>query len=404
MDGPSLTVAIEEIPMDRKTTPMPVVSRLLMDRRRFLQVGAGVGMAAASSSLLASRAFAQSPSAATGGPGPGRYGGPAPVQIGGSLTFVAGGNTGPVAEARQKYIWDVLREDYGVEVNVVGDLDYALVEAQIMTGQIDWDVIDADAFFAARAANEGWLEAIDYSIVDPSQLVEGAAKEFGVLQGVGAHHVAWNTAQMYGPGEGPLDWVQFYDPEAFPGRRALRSTPLQTLPGAALGSGIAPADLYPLDMDAAFATLDKVRDLVVKWVDGGQAMQDLALGGEADLFNFYTSRCVTLKADGEPIDFRFEQGTAEEADLIIIKGSPNTLQAQHAIALASNTPEYHKVLAEATYIGFTNTLGMALVDPAIQPLLTTAPENYVKLAPAGNDWWSENAPLAEQRMAEWLLG
>ncbi|MET0386709.1 MAG: signal recognition particle receptor subunit alpha, partial [Polyangiales bacterium] len=41
-----------------------------------------------------------------------------------------------------------------------------------------------------------------------------------------------------------------------------------------------------------------------------------------------------MKADGEPIDFVFDQGTAEEADYVIIKGGPNTLQAQHAVALA----------------------------------------------------------------------
>jgi putative spermidine/putrescine transport system substrate-binding protein len=378
-------------------------------RRRFL----GYGAAVASGALVASRGgfaraaspFSVPPSTPVEGPGPGRYGGPAPVQIGGKLTFVVGDPEGPVHEARRKYIFDVLQEDYGVEeITVVGTLDYALIEAQIRTNQIDWDVIDADAFFAARAAAEGWLEPIDYSILDPSQLLEGAAQEFFVLAGVGAHHMAWNTTQAYGEGEGPTSWVDFYDVEKFPGRRALRSTALQTLPGAALASGIAPADLYPLDLDAAFASLDGVRDSVVKWVDGGQPMQDLALAGEADLFNFYTSRCVTLKADGEPIDFRFEQGTAEEADYVIIKGGPNTLQAQHAVALAMNTPEFHKVLAEATNIGFTNVLGMEMVDPAIRPLLTTAPENYVKLAPAGNDWWAENQPEAEQRFAEWILG
>ena len=171
-----------------------------------------------------------------------------------------------------------------------------------------------------------------------------------------------------------------------------------------LASGIDPAELYPLDLDAAFESLDRVRDSVVKYVDSGQAMQDLAVAGEADLFNFYTSRCVTLKTDGEPIDFRFDQGTAEEADYIIIKGSPNTLQAQHAVALAMNTPEFHKVLAEATYIGFTNILGMEMVDPEIQPLLTTSPENYPLLAPAGNEWWAENQPAADQRLAEWIVG
>jgi putative spermidine/putrescine transport system substrate-binding protein len=378
-------------------------------RRRFL----GYGAAAAGGAMLAGRGglaraaspFSAPPSTPVSGPGPGRYGGPAPVQIGGKLTFVCGDPEGPVHEARIKYIFDVLQEDYGVEeITVVGTLDYALIEAQIRTGQIDWDVIDADAFFAARAAAEGWLEPIDYSLLDASQLVDGAAKEFSVLIGVGAHHIAWNTEQDYGPDEGPLSWTEFYDVDAFPGRRALRSGALQTLPGAALASGIDPADLYPLDLDAAFESLDRVRDSVVKWVDGGQAMQDLALAGEADLFNFYSSRCVTLKAGGEPIDFRFEQGTAEEADYVIIKGSPNTLQAQHAVALAMNTPEFHKVLAEATNIGFTNVLGMEMVDPAIKPLLTTAPENYAKLTPAGNDWWAENQPEAEQRFAEWILG
>ena len=172
------------------------------------------------------------------GPGPGRYGGPAPVQIGGNLTVVVGDPEGPVADARKKYIFDVLQEDYGVEeITIVGTLDYALIEAQIRTNQIDYDLVDSDAFFAARAANEGWLEPIDYSITDPSQLLEGAAQEFFVLIGVGAHHVAWNTEQAYGPGEGPQNWVEFYDLEAFPGRRALRSTALQTLPGAALAVG-----------------------------------------------------------------------------------------------------------------------------------------------------------------------
>ncbi|WP_116995522.1 extracellular solute-binding protein [Desertimonas flava] len=382
-----------------------------LGRRRFL----GYGAAAASAALLAGRGSGLAAAGRPGpsprsvppgstGPGPGRYGGPAPTQIGGKLTFVAGDSEGPVAEARKKYLFDVLAEDYGVEVTVIGTLDYALVEAQIRTNQIDWDIIDADAFFAARAAQEGWLEPIDYSIVDPSQLIDGAAKEFSVLAGVGAHHIAWNTEQAYGPGEGPATWAEFFDPEAFPGRRAFRSGALQTLPGAALAAGIAPADLYPLDLDAAFESLERVRDTVVKWVDGGQPMQDLALGGEADLFNFYTSRCVTLKSQGEPIDFRFDQGTAEEADFVIIKGSPNTLQAQHAMALAFNTPEFHTVLAEATNIGFTNKLGMEMVDPAIQPLLSTAPENYALLTPAGNDWWAANQADAEQRFAEWILG
>jgi putative spermidine/putrescine transport system substrate-binding protein len=397
--------------MDQDTTAMPrSVVDTPLDRRRFLKATAGVGLLTVTGGVLAACATdpISGPTATPAGPEPtratGRYGGPAPVKVGGKLTFVVGGQSGPVFDARQKYIFDVLREDYDIDVTLVSDLDYALIEAQIRTGQIDWDVVDADAFFAARAAREGWLEPVDYDIVDASQLVDGAAKEFSILQGVGGHHIAWNTNQRYGEGAGPMNWQEWYDVDKFPGRRALRSGALQTLPGAAMGDGVAPADLYPLDLDRAFAALERVRDSVVKWVDGGQAMQELLLGGEADLVNFYTSRCVTLKAAGEPIDFRFEQGTAEEADLITIGGTQNRVQAMHAMAVAVNTPEYSKVLAEATNLGFSNKLGMEMVDPAIKPLLSTSPENLAKLAPAGNDWWAENQPMAAQRMAEWILG
>ena len=380
-----------------------------VNRRRFL----GYGAAAAGGAILAGRGglaraarpFSVPPSTPVG-PGPGRYGGPAPVQIGGNLTFVCGDPEGPVHEARIKYIFDVLQEDYGVED------DHGRRHARLRTHRGP-DPHQPDRLgrhrrrrLLRRPGRQGGLARAD-RLQHPRPVAVARGRGPGVLRARRrrrpshrVEHHAGLRPRTKDRRRGSSSTTSRSSPDAAPcaAARCRRS------PAPRSASGIAPADLYPLDLDAAFASLDGVRDSVVKWVDGGQPMQDLALAGEADLFNFYTSRCVTLKSDGEPIDFRFEQGTAEEADYVIIKGGPNTLQAQHAVALAMNTPEFHKVLAEATNIGFTNVLGMEMVDPAIRPLLTTAPENYAKLAPAGNDWWAENQPEAEQRFAEWILG
>jgi putative spermidine/putrescine transport system substrate-binding protein len=215
--------------------------------------------------------------------------------------------------------------------------------------------------------------------------------------------MAWNTEQRYGPGAGPKTWEEFYDGDKFPGRIALRSAAFRTLPGAAMAAGIAPADLYPLDLDAAFDTLSRVKDRVVKWSDASQAHQELALAGETDLLNLYTSRCVILKRNGDPIDFTFDQGSAEDADMVIMKASPNREQAMAYLQVWFNTPEAHKAFSELTLLGFTNKLGIEMVDPALKPLLSTAPENAAKFAPAGNSWWAEHTAEAEQRMAEFIL-
>lgn len=374
----------------------------MMDRRRFLQRSAAVaGGLVAGSALSGARSIVRAQDASPGARG--RFGGPPPRDIGGELIFVGGSSVAPVRDARQQFIVDVMKADYNVDVTLVNSLDYARMEIAMSRGRADFDLVSADTFFSIRAANAGWLEPIDYDIVDASQLVPGSDLQYWVNTAIAAEHIAWNT-NTFPAGAGPASWAEFYDAERFPGRRALRSGAFQTLPGAALADGVAPEDLYPLDLDRAFAALERIRPHVVKWADGGQEIQTLLTTGEADMVNLFTGRAAVLKRDGEPVDFRMEQATTEEVSFIIPKDSPNKLQAMYALALLVNQPVYNQAMAEAQLIGYTNIEGMAMVDPELQPLLTTSPDNLPKLAPNGSEWWAENEPAAQQRMTEWILG
>jgi putative spermidine/putrescine transport system substrate-binding protein len=393
----------------------------MIDRRRFLKATGGVAVAAGATAFLAACGQATSsvapsqgaastePSASPEGStipekGTGMYGGPAPVQIGGEVIFVGGSSVQAVRDARQKYIVDVMKADYDVDATLVTSLDYARMAPTMQLGRADFDIVSSDTFFSLRAAEAGWLEPIDYGIVDASQLVDGSDFEFWVNTAIGAHHIVWRTEGAFGPGAGPISWQEFYDVEKFPGRRALRSGAFQTLPGAAMADGVAPADLYPLDMDRAFKSLDRIRPHVVKFADGDQVLQDMILANEADFVHLFTGRAATLKRDGEPIDFRMEEASSEEVSFIIPKGTPNLAQAQYTLALLVNQAEYNKAMSEAQLIGYTNLAAMDIIDPAVLPLLTTSEANRAVMAPNGSDWWAEHETEAQQRMTEWILG
>jgi putative spermidine/putrescine transport system substrate-binding protein len=328
---------------------------------------------------------------------------PQPVNIGGRLTIASYGATGPLGDALEEYWFTPLREDYGIDLNVVSPVDYGKIEAMVRTGNIEWDLIDSDGLFMARAKLDGLGEPIDYSIVDTTNLVEGAALEYGVVINKGAVTISYPTDALYAAGQGPETWEEFYDANAFPGRRAFHSTAYETLPTAALADGVPMDQLYPLDLDRAFKSLDRIRPQVVKFYDTGVQSQELVNAKEVDLISAWSGRMGALVVEGKPVYFTFNQGIPFDSGWVVVKGSPNKDQAMHAINVLANTPMLHKVLAEITTYGFTNKLGMEMVDPALLPLLSTAPDNVQIQAPLNDEWWAENQQEVVKRMQEWLI-
>jgi putative spermidine/putrescine transport system substrate-binding protein len=328
---------------------------------------------------------------------------PTPVKIGGSLTIATYGATGDLADAFEKSWFGPLRDDYGIDLNVVSPVDYGKIEAMVRTGNIEWDLIDSDGLFISRAKLDGLGEPIDYSIVETTNLVEGAALEYGVVINKGAVTISYPTDALYAAEQGPKTWQEFYDASAFPGRRAFHSTAYETLPTAALADGVPLDQLYPLDLDRAFKSLDRIRPEVVKFYDSGVQSQDLVNAKEVDLISAWSGRMGALIVEGKPVYLTFNQGIPFNSGWVVTKGSPNRDQAMHAINVLANTPILHKILAEITTYGFTNKLGMAMVDPALLPILSTAPENVSIQAPLDDDWWAQNQQDVVKRMQEWLI-
>lgn len=76
----------------------------------------------------------------------------------------------------------------------------------------------------------------------------------------------------------PSGWDDFWDVEAFPGPRGLPDTgdrdwwvPVVAL----LADGVAPDDLFPLDLDRAYAKLDEIKPHIDVWWKSGNQLQQI---------------------------------------------------------------------------------------------------------------------------------
>ena len=147
--------------------------------------------------------------------------------------------------------------------------------------------------------------------------------------------------------KGPKTWADFWDVEKFPGRRALSgSQSTETLSVAALAKGIPIDKVYPVDIDGALQSVDKVKGHIdAWWTSGAQAMQ-LVKDGEVDMASIWNGRAGTLRKEGAPVSFSFDQGVLTADCMVIPKGSKNKDLAMKALAkfvspdLQANLPLY----------------------------------------------------------------
>lgn len=69
----------------------------------------------------------------------------------------------------------------------------------------------------------------------------------------------------------PVGWADFWNTKKFPGDRALGGAGPGTpeLEFALMAAGVPPDRLYPIDIEKAFASYNKIRSSVVTWWETG---------------------------------------------------------------------------------------------------------------------------------------
>lgn len=327
-----------------------------------------------------------------------------------SLTVVSFG--GAYGAAQQKHQIDPYVAETGNQVlfdNYTGGI--AEIKAQVESGRIQWDVVDIETIDLERACAEGLLEVIPHDILLPGDDGTPAEEDFipvALENECGIGEIIWSTVFAYNHDtmgdKTPSTVKDFFDLEAFPGKRALRNRPQVNLEWALLADGVPADEVYdtlatPEGQDRAFAKLDTIKDEILWFDSWSQAPHILNDGGAVMVQSANGRFFEAIRQDNRPFTMVWD-GHIYDLDVwSIVKGSPRKDLALEFIAFTTST----KALAgfQDVAYGPPRHSSMALVDPDV---IEHLPSSHVdKGIKADGIFWADYGEALGEKFNEWLL-
>ena len=277
------------------------------------------------------------------------------------------------------------------------------VKSMVDSGKVIWDIVHAGADEAAEHCGT-LFEKVDYSDMG-DVYPEGTVNECSVPGGKYSFVFVYDT-EAY-KSNAPTKIADFFDTEGFPGKRIVRSNNVRgPVEIALLADGVAPDDLYPLDIDRALKKLETIKkDLIFVPTWGAMAQQltnkqgTMAFGNVGSLADAYEA--------GATIAPVFDVNVWDFDSYVIPKGSPHKKEAIEAIKF---------FLQKEPLIAYSNLGGLPPVRTDIPGDAIDWNEGRKALSPFGavaggedrgvlvhldTQYWLENQTEVAERYVKW---
>jgi putative spermidine/putrescine transport system substrate-binding protein len=304
----------------------------------------------------------------------------------------AGGQWG---DAVAKCVDEPLLKEKGIKIVTETPGGYAKLAAQAKSGVINNVATDGSTADLARMVAEGLLDEIDWAAINPEPMFDEAKNKYGFGSSYFSTIMAWRKGVP-----APSNWVEFFDTEKFPGKRALPDYPDYVLPFAAMADGMTPEEIAKgIDLDRAFKTLKRVKKDTIWWQAGAQPPQ-LLKDNEAQYAISWSGRVVGQ----EGVETSFNQGMLDISWFMIAKGAPEDQKKMLYQWFHEQTiPEKQACVAQyISYPGPSPELEKLLPKDKLNQFPTYSENKKVQWLPNG-DWWFKNAAEIEKRWNEFKL-
>lgn len=285
----------------------------------------------------------------------------------------------------------------GVQVAEESPNNEAKLTAMVESGSPTWDVFYASPYRAV-AKCDVLFEKLDLSRIDTAGLDPSLVSDCGVPALKSAFLLVYN-ADKYGANP-PTSWKDFYDTTSFPGTRGIMNYAKDAgIETALLGSGVPADQLYPLDYDRAFATLDTIRPSLRFYETGAQQTQALE-SGEVDMMLAWPGRAYEATKNGANLKVVWNQPLYYTDTLTIVKGAKNLDNAYALINAVLAKPTQEAIMAALPY-GASNSAATPSADPLLNSFVATSNVTGTEVQ-RDNVWWAANLDEATKRWTDWV--
>ncbi|MHA3977059.1 extracellular solute-binding protein [Halovulum sp. GXIMD14794] len=292
------------------------------------------------------------------------------------------------------------------------------VRAQVESDNVEWDVLDVLAHDARIGCEEGLFRNL------PPDLFPADVENDLVIPRPNAcvgPNITWSWVTAYRraafQSKSPGSLADFFDPQAFPGPRAISAFPQANLEMALLADGLPVSEVYDqlatqAGQDRAFSVLNRIAADLHLWSSGEEPL-DLLRAGEVVMATAYSGRVGAAQLSGEEgIAAIYDGQILDEEWFVIVAGAPNE---EAALDFLRHVAEPEQQAAQARWIPYGPMRQSALEiiaegEPWFhtgEPVLPHIPsrqdrvEHSLVLDP---DFWAEHGPALTERFAAWRRG
>ncbi len=350
---------------------MPIIRP---NRRRFIQTATALGTAASfGAPFIASSARAA-----------------------GQLVFAGFG--GAYQEGQAKALFEPFEKQTGIKIVQTTGVDLAKLRAQVQSGNLEWDFLALPDRVRYTAVRDELVMPLDYSVIDASKIVKALVSPHAVGCVTIPMLMAYST-KHYTPEKAPKTWFDYWNIDGFPGQRGMYNGAVYTLEFALIADGVPKDKLYPLDLDRAFRSLDKIKSKLIWWSQMAQPGPMLAAG---EIHVTPSVRAITAMLAGDPLAVSYDGAALTFEAWVVPKGTKNAANAMKFINFALQARNQAELTKYIAY-GPTNSDAAEFVDPKARPHLSSNPENAAKGFLLSGDYWGPNLDKVTERWNEWRL-
>jgi putative spermidine/putrescine transport system substrate-binding protein len=317
-------------------------------------------------------------------------------------TVVFAGYGGSIQAAQRKIYFDAFEKETGIKVIDVPAVGLPQIKAMVNSGNVQWDVANVLGMWHQLGVADNLWTKLDNDVVKADGVPKEFRSEYGVGNATSGYIIAYNS-KLTGEANAPKSWADFWDTTGKPGPRGLFDGPRYILEFALMADGVAPKDLYPLDVDRAFASLDKIKPKIAVWWKQWPQPPVLLASGELAMSNASHTRILDIVANEKvPLKIVWNQGLTQADWLVVPRGAKNAKNAMKLIEFMSRASTQAN-FAKVTGMGPTNSDALVALTPEEQEKLPSYYYKKGEIALVNDKWWAENSDKMIQRWDAWKL-
>jgi putative spermidine/putrescine transport system substrate-binding protein len=312
---------------------------------------------------------------------------------------------GVVQEYQTRLFAQPFEAKTGIKVTIGPNASLALAKLQNASGTpAQWDIVSLSGAEYIEAIAQKLIVPYDYGIIDPTNIVPEYKESHAVKFALFLFVMAWDKRQI-ADDKAPQTPAEFWDTNRYKGKRSLYSgiSGGGTLEMALLADGVPLNQLYPLDIDRALRSLERLGRANIIWHNtNAEPIQQLT-SGAVPLANCFNGRVVAANRSGGQLGYTPLFSGVMGNPYCVIASSANKKEAFEYINYMLNTPKAAAEYMELTNYAVPNTEALKLVSPDIVDVLPTSPKLKDKVYIKDDAWWAANLARVTARFKEWQL-